>query len=129
MTECFDNESPLGVYDMVGRNAIPQGADWDVPLRYLENNTPVDLSTYTARMQVREDYDKPIILELSTTSGTIIVGDGSGGTANVTLKFKSGTTSALSKYSGIYDLELLSPSGLVLKFIEGKFSLRREVTK
>lgn len=129
MTECLDNESPLGVYDMVGRNAIPQGADWDVPLRYLENNTPVDLSAYTARMQVREDYDKPIILELSTADGTITVGSGSGGAANVILKFKSGITSNITKYTGIYDLELTSPSGLVLKFIEGKFNLRREVTK
>lgn len=129
MTECLDNESPLGVYDMVGRNAIPQGADWDVPLRYLENNTAVDLSTYTARMQVREDYDKPIILELSTADGTITVGSGSGDTANVTLKFKSNITSIMTKYSGIYDLELVSPTGLVLKFIEGKFNLRREVTK
>lgn len=129
-TTCFD-ESPLGVYHMTGDQAIPQGADWDVPLRYVEGGNPVNFTGYTARMQVRTDYDKTIILELNTSDGTIGLGDGlaSDTTPNVILHFRSAVTSAMSQYVGIYDLEVTTTTGIVYKFLEGKFELRREVTK
>lgn len=127
---CFDN-SPLGIYNMVDDQAIPQGADWDVALQYIENDTVVDFSTgFSAKMQVRIDYDKDIILELSTDDGTIVLGSGAGDTPNVILKFLSSVTSNVSKYEGIYDLELTEIStGLVKKFLKGKFQIDREVTK
>lgn len=121
--------SPLAIYDMVGQDAIPQGADWDVSLIYKENNTAVDFSTYSAKMQVRRDYDQEIILELSSGAGTIQLGSGAGNTPNVVLKFTSSATSAMVDYSGIWDLEVISPTGQVLKFVHGKFELEREVTK
>jgi hypothetical protein len=125
MANCVE-ESPIPLYDIV----VPQGADWDVAIRYEEpEGTPVDFSTATARCQIRVDYDKEIILELSSASGTIQLGDGTGGTPNVVLKFTSGNTSALSLYDGIYDLEVTLASGLVKKFLAGKFKLYREVTK
>lgn len=124
---CYD-DSPLGIFHMEGENAIPQGADWDVSIRYRENDSVVDLTLYTARMQVRKGYGKDLIIELSSDAGTIQLGSGAGETPNVILKFTSAATSALSQYEGIYDLELTSPAGLVLKFLEGKFELRREVT-
>jgi len=124
---CYD-DSPLGIFHMEGENAIPQGADWDVSIRYIENGTAIDLTTYTARMQVRKGYGKDLIIELSTAAGTIQLGSGAGTTPNVILKFTSAATSALSQYEGVYDLELTSPAGLVLKFLEGKWELRREVT-
>ena len=125
---CSD-ESPLGTFDLVGTYAVPQGADWDVAIRYLESNSPVDFSAATAVMQVRKDYDKEIILELSTTAGTITLTDGAANTPNVTIHFESAATSALTTYEGIYDLEVTLSSGLVKKFIAGKFNLYREVTK
>lgn len=128
MPTCYDN-SPLGVFHMEGDYAIPQGADWDVSLIYIEGTTPVDFSTATARMQVRRDYDKEIILELTSQAGTIVLGSGSGNTPNVILKFTNAATSALTAYHGIYDLEVTSQAGIVYKFLEGRFELRREVTK
>jgi len=122
-------ESPLGVFDLVGQYAVPQGADWDVAVLYKENGTPVDFTTATAQMQIRKDYDKEIILQLSTEDGTIVLADGANDTPNVVLKFKSNVTSGISIYEGIYDLEVTLSSGLVKKFLEGKFELRREVTK
>lgn len=124
---CSD-ESPLGIFDMIGRYAVPQGADWDVGLIYTENSSVVDFSDATARMQIRSDYDKDIILELSSEDGTIELSDGAGDTPNVVLKFGN-NTSDLTKYEGIYDLEVTTSGGLVKKFLEGKFELRKEVTK
>ncbi len=121
-------ESPLGVFDLVGRYAIPQGANWDVAILYKENNSAVDFSLSTAKMQIRKDYGKEIIMELNTTDGTIELGDGTSDTPNVTLKFTPEVTSALTTYEGIYDLEVTLPSGVIKKFLEGKFELRREVT-
>lgn len=123
-----NDESPLAVFNLEGTYAIPQGADWDVAILYKENNTALDFTTYTAKAQVRKDYGKEVILELNSSDGTIELGDGTSDTPNVTLKFTSAVTSAMTTYEGIYDLELTSSLGLVKKFLEGKFSLRREVT-
>lgn len=129
MSVC-SGKSPLGIYDMVGDNAIPQGADWDIYIKYKPDGTTMDLSAYTGRMQVRLGYNKPIILSLSTADGSILVGDGAADTPNVVLKFTPEMTSPVTTYSNmIYDLELVSPAGLVLKFVEGQFELRPEVTK
>lgn len=124
---CID-ESPLGVFDMTGENAIPQGADWDVSIRYLEAGTPIDFSTATAKMQIRTDYNKTVILELNSSTGTILLGSGTGTTPNVVLKFKAANTSAMTQYEGIYDLEVTTAAGVVYKFLKGKFELEREVT-
>lgn len=127
---CINSESPLAIYNMTGEAAIPQGADWSVPIRYLENDIPVDFSGFSGVLQVRRDYDAQIIIELSTDAGTILVGDGAANTPNVVLVFGSAATAALTEYSGIYDLELTSPStGIVYKFIKGNWALDREVTK
>jgi hypothetical protein len=124
-----NDESPLAVFHLEGNYAVPQGADWDVAILYKENNAALDFSTATARMQVRKDYDKEIILELNSADGSITLGDGTGDTPNVTLKFQSAVTSAMTQYEGIYDLEVTTNAGVVKKFLEGRFQLRREVTK
>lgn len=124
---CFD-ESPLGVFHMEGEYAIPQGADWDTTITYQENGVTVDFTGYSARMQVRTDYGKAIIAELTTTNNSIVLGTGVGDTPNVILKWTPALTSPLTIYEGIYDLELTSTTGKVLKFLEGRWSLRKEVT-
>jgi hypothetical protein len=124
-----NDDSPLGVYNMTGRYAIPQGADWQVGILYREQNVAVDFSSgYTARMQVRKDYGKEVILELLSEDGTIVLTSGASDTPNVTLNFGSAITSAMTVYDGIYDLEVVSTAGSVNKFLEGTFQLRREVT-
>lgn len=128
MATCID-KSPLGIYNMVGSEAIPQGADWDVNIKYKEDNVIVDLSLYTGRMQVRLGYGKAIILELTTSNGGILVGDGAGDTPNVILRFTPAKTSPISVFEGmIYDLELTSPTGKILKFLKGEFEIDPEVT-
>ena len=124
-----NDDSPLAVFHLEGSHAVPQGADWDVAILYTENNIPLDFSTATAVMQIRKDYDKDIILELSSANGTITLGTGINSTPNVILNFKSADTSPMTSYTGIYDLEVTTAAGVIKKFLEGNFQLRRQVTK
>lgn len=124
---CDYDESPLGIYHFEGSQAVPQGADYWLDIDYKENEVTLDFSTYTGRMQIREDYDKPVLLELTTENGGIVL---NATAPNVQFHFTPAMTTPMTTYNGmIYDLELVSSGGIILKFLEGKFSLRREVTK
>ncbi len=125
---CYDN-SPLGVFHMTEEYSIPQGANWDTSLIYKENGNAIDFSSgYTAKLQVRKDYGQAIIIELNSAAGTIVLASGAVNTPNVVLKWTPAATTPLSIYEGIYDLEITSPTGSIIKFLEGKWALRREVT-
>jgi hypothetical protein len=112
-----------GKYNIV----CPQGTTYNQQFTYSIDGVAVNLTSYTARMQVREKYtSKTSILDLSTENGgiDIIAEDGA---INVLI---SETVSALipaKEY--VYDLELISPSDFVYRLIEGKFIVTPEVTK
>lgn len=86
----------------------------------------IDLTGYTARMQVRRDIDaSSIIIELTTENGRISLG---GVTGEVTLTIDADDTSDISR-PGVYDLELESDGGTVIRLLKGAFNLDSEVTR
>lgn len=88
---------------------------------------PVNLTGYSARMQVRETVDSDeVLLELSTVLGNIQLTPLTG---KVTLVFSPDDTSGAVWTRGKYDLELTSPSGFVTRLIQGKFTLSKEITR
>jgi hypothetical protein len=112
-----------------------QGASWDYTLTWTTTagsvTTPVDLTGYTARMQVRETQSSTATV-LSLTSGTGIT---LGGTAGTILLEASATTTAGIATSinpqnqFVYDLELVSGAGYVTRLVEGNFFIDPEVTR
>lgn len=68
---------------------------------------PVDVTDYTARMQVREDYDLDPVLDLTSAAGDIDVGTDDG---TFTVEVSAVETAALTIETGYYDLEIL-PAG------------------
>src|SRR5574337_914853 len=87
---------------------------------------PVDLSGYTARMQVRASVAATdVLLELTTDNGGITLG--SDGT--VTLQASAITTAALAWTRGMYDLELMDSAGVVTRLAAGSVAVSREVTR
>lgn len=124
-------KGPLGEYNMTGDNAIPQGATWPVHLAYMVDGLLYDFTGYTAKMQIRHSYGAPVLLELNTENGgidltpvTIDLQD-----YNVNLNFNASFTSPMSHYKDMkYDIECSGPTGDVIKFVNGKFELEREVT-
>jgi hypothetical protein len=116
-----------------------QGATFRRVLTWTAGGAPVDLSGWTAEMQVRRRHDaaEPEIT-LSTADGRITLG-GSAGT--VTLELGAAETSALTADTSgkreavpaatpyVYDLELTAPDGSVTRLVEGLFKLHAEVTQ
>ena len=111
-----------GKYNFV----CPQGATFSKQLTWEIDNVPVDLTTYTARMQVREKYTSPsAIINLTTENGGITLG-GDEGTIDIDISATSTASLVAKEY--VYDLELVS-SSVVTRLIEGKFIVTPEVTR
>jgi len=111
-----------GKYNLV----CPQGATFSKQLTWAIDGDPVDLTSYTARMQVREKYTSTnTILNLTTENGGITLGDEEG---TVQIDIDATTTSGVVAKDYVYDLELIS-SSVVTRLIEGRFIVTPEVTR
>lgn len=92
----------------------------------LEYNQPVDLTGYTARMQIRPKLASTEIIHELTTENSGIVLDNVFKT--ITLTIPDETTATFDFVSGVYNLELIK-AGDVRNFAVGNVSLQREVTR
>ena len=111
-----------GKYNMV----CPQGSTFNKQLTYSINNVVVNLTGYTARMQVREKHTSAALqLSLTTENAGIVLG---GSLGTITIRATATATSALIAKDYVYDLEILT-GGTVTRIIEGKFIVTPEVTK
>lgn len=107
---------------------IEQGATLLKPIVWKDSTgTPVNLTGYTARMQVRSSTASPdVLLEMTSTNGKIQITPSTG---TVTLVFSAATTAAITWKRGKYDLEMVSSDGTVTRLIEGQISVSQEITR
>lgn len=92
----------------------------------LEFNKAVDLSTYTARMQIRRKLsDETVVLELNTSNGGIIL---DAVNSTITIYVTAAQTEQLGFSTGVYSLEMVNGSE-VTQLIAGNISLVLEVTR
>lgn len=90
------------------------------------NLEPVDLTGYTARMQIRKSATSfNNFLELTTENGGITITPLEG---KIELYISDTNTSALISPKGNYDLELVHDIGIE-KFVRGYVSIIEEITK
>jgi hypothetical protein len=113
-----------GIKDII----IEQGATFRYSLIWKDSdNLPIDITGYTARMQVRKSFNSnDPLLSLTTENGGIALG-GILGTIVVTAT--ATLTAAIDVRAGVYDLELQSASGVVTRLVEGKVTINPEVTR
>lgn len=110
---------------------ILQGATYRKRLTW-KAGTPavaVDLTGYTARMQVRgEIEDVTFLIELTTENNRITLGGAAG---TIDLYISAADTEALTWETGVYDLELIAPglNGDVIRLVSGAVSVSPEVTR
>jgi hypothetical protein len=105
----------------------PQGSTFTRTIVYKVDSSAVNLTGYTARMQVRKSVnDSSILLSLATSTGEIVI---TGGTGTITLTVAASVMAALAAGSWVYDLEITSGGGIVSRLIEGKFIVTPEVTR
>jgi hypothetical protein len=102
-----------------------QGADWDRTFTITQSGTALNLTGYTASMQIREAADSTAYL-LSLTSGSGITLGGTAGTVAVAIT--SAQSSAITAGSFAYDLELLSGSQ-VTRLLQGAVNVSGNVTR
>lgn len=104
----------------------PQGSTFKRTLTYTLDDTPIDLSGYSARLQVRQaHYSTEPILNIVSGSGIVI--GGSAGTIDILVSDL--LTSELPAGTHVYDLEIISPSLEVNRLIEGNWTVTPEVTR
>lgn len=86
---------------------------------------PVDLTGYSAKMQVRKAPGSPVILELSNTN-TFITFDALNGVINLLVPASITANLAAGIYK--YDLDLTDAGGFVTRFIYGNFEIVGTIT-
>ena len=106
---------------------IEQGATYSQLVTYKEAGVAVNLTGYTARMQVRSTLESATtVVELTTANGRIALGGAAG---TITLTISATDTAALTAGRGVYDLELVSGSGIVTRLLQGVATISRNVTR
>jgi len=111
-----------GVYDIT----IEQGATFAMSLTWKDSTgNPVNLTGYTARMQVRTNYEAEDTL-VSLVSPTDIILGGALGTIAVTIA--ASVTQSLQLDEAVYDLELVN-GATVTRLIQGRAIISRQVTR
>lgn len=111
-----------GAYDIT----CEQGATFNRTLTVKDSNGDArDLSTYTARMQVRRTTSSSdTIVELTTENNRISLNS----SGEIILSLPATATAALTD-GGVYDLEIEDSEGNVERVVEGIFVLDLEVTR
>lgn len=105
----------------------PQGTTYAAQFTYSINDTPVNLTGYNARLQVREfHYSPDFIIGFDSIASSALYVGGSAGT--IDLNIPPTSTEWLIPGDYVYDLEIYTSTN-VYRLIEGKFTVSPEVTR
>lgn len=89
---------------------------------------PYDLTGHSARMHVRRTIDSAaLLLELTTENGRLVINPAEDiNTIHINV---SASVTASVTTSGVYDIEIIDPYGVVSRVLSGNFELDPEVTR
>lgn len=112
-----------GDYDFT----IYQGRTFSTVLTWKDqNNNPVNLTGYSARLQARASTDAAsTIVDLSNPSGGISLGGAAG---TITLSMSEAATGALTADKAIYDLKVTDSLGTSNTLLRGTVFITKRVT-
>lgn len=124
MTAVTVGRAALASVDLI----IAQGADNAYMFRYSQDvdgvQTPIDLTGYSARGQIRRSVGGELYLELAD----IVLS--SDGTIQVTISHQVTEDPVWNnRFNGVWDLELTDPSGGVIRFASGNVTVKPDVTR
>lgn len=104
-----------------------QGATLSRQVTWLVAGSAVNLTSYTAKMQVRRAAGADGSALVSLTSGSGLTLGGTAGTIGITVS--SAQSSALPSGRLAYDLQVTSPGGEVTFLLAGPFTVAEAVTR
>ena len=93
---------------------------------YLAWMTPHPLAGYVARMQIKDRPGGAVLLSLTSGANGGITLDDAGKVIEIVIR--ADQTEAMTWTSGAYDLELVSPGGVVTALLEGSVQVSSEIT-
>ena len=100
-----------------------QGSNFSSEVTVVEiDDSPIDLTNYTARGQIRRSYT-------SSTSTSFVTAINSPTSGTVSISLTAATTSAMKAGRYLYDIEIISSTNVVTRVIEGQFILTPSVTR
>ena len=108
---------------------IPTYSEFSVTMTWYvtsAKSSTVDLSTYTAAMDIRRKQSDSSAL-IALTSGSGITLGGSAGT--IVISLTDTQTSAITPGPGVWDLELIDSGGSSLRLVEGTCEFTPSVTR
>lgn len=92
-----------------------------------EAGNPINLTGYTAKLQIRKSANAPeAVVTLDSSNGTIELGGAAG---TIVLNMSAAVTDAITLSNGVYDLELTSPTGFVTRLLFGSVTFVKGVTR
>lgn len=100
---------------------IDQGTDFATTIEVEdEAGTPINLSTYTGRAQMRKHYTS------STYNSFTVAGDANG---VITVSMNAATSANIVGGRYVWDLEMVSGGNVVSRIVEGIVTINPEVTR
>ena len=119
---------------MTYKLVIKQGATFRKTFVYkagttVANAVPVDLTGWTARSQMRPTYASATVWAEWTTANGGLTLQAEGNLGQIDMFSDAQLTQNMPAASGVWDLELVSPTGEVLRIIEGDSQVTPEVTR
>lgn len=111
-------------FDDIHFGAATQGETFLKSLALLDEfRNVIDVTQYTAKMQIRRNHDDLLIAELSTENGKITINED----GIVSLKLSYSDTSLMPAGTFLYDLRI-SDGSIVTRLLQGEFSVKPRVT-
>ena len=102
---------------------IDQGTDYSTVVNVTDDDgTPIDLTGYTGRGQIRKHYT-------SSNSVSFAVSISSPANGQVTIALTATQTSAIASGRYVYDVEVKSSANVVSRIVEGIVTITPEVTR
>jgi hypothetical protein len=87
------------------------------------NNTPVDLTNASIKIDFRKQIDSPVALTLSTANGSVVLSNPSQGIFSIPPRI-------INIPFGIYlyDIQVTYPNGVVTTYVEGTWEIVADIT-
>ena len=92
---------------------------------YVQFGTPIDLAGYTARLTIKDKVGGTVLLSLTTENGGIVIDNGA---KTITLTIAATATDDFVWTKGVFDMEMVSSTGVVSELLAGTVTVVKEVT-
>lgn len=105
---------------------IDQYASFQTTITWTEDDgTPIDMTGYTVKMDIKTGYDGNLILSLDSADDSITVVEASG---QMTFVITPSQTASFNFVRAFFDVVATSPDGFATRVIEGTFLLNKGIT-